>query len=77
MLGHRKAQRSLFDALGLPHRVASGSFYGRMAAVHDVLFQDDDLREMYCPDNGRPSVTIAQLEAQSLLDSRFYHLPRR
>ena len=70
MLGHRKAQRSLFDALGLPHRVSSGSFYGRMAAVHDVLFQDDDLREMYCPDNGRPSLPPSMMSGVMLL--QFY-----
>ena len=54
MLGRRNPQRSLFDPLGLPHRVPADSFYGRMAAVNGVLFQDDDLKGMYCLDNGRP-----------------------
>jgi transposase len=56
MLGRRDPQRSFFDAQALPHRVAEDSFYGRMGAVSDVLFADDDLAEMYCPDNGRPSL---------------------
>jgi Transposase DDE domain/Transposase domain (DUF772) len=70
MQGRRKPQRSLFDALGLPHRVPVDSFYGRMAAVHDVLFQDDDLREMYCPDNGRPSLPPSLMSGVMLL--QFY-----
>jgi len=54
MLGRRDPQRSFFDAQTLPQRVAEDSFYGRMDAVSDVLFSDDDLAEMYCADNGRP-----------------------
>ena len=56
MLGRRKPQQSLFDAIGLPHRVPSDSLYGRMAAVSDVLFSDDDLKDLYCLDNGRPNL---------------------
>jgi len=55
MMGRRDSQRSLFDARTLPHRVPEDSFYGQMAAVSDSLFGDEDLEEMYCPDNGRPS----------------------
>jgi len=56
MLGHRNPQRSLFGAQSLPHRVREDSFYGRMGAVCDVLFRDEDLATMYCLDNGRPSL---------------------
>jgi transposase len=56
MLGRRNPQRDLFGAQNLPHRVPEDSFYGRMAAVSDILFNDDDLQEMYCEDNGRPSL---------------------
>ena len=56
MLGRRDPQRQLFDSQNLPHRVPADSFYGRMAAVSDLLFNDDDLKGMYCPDNGRPSL---------------------
>ncbi len=56
MLGRQKPQRSVFEAEVWPHRVAGDSIYGRMAAVRDVLFLDDDLAGMYCLDNGRPSL---------------------
>ena len=56
MLGRRHPRQSLFSAQSLPHRVVVDSFYGRMASVSGVLFRDDDLKEMYCADNGRPSI---------------------
>ena len=56
MLERRNVQGSFFHAQSLPHRVPKASFYGRMGAHSDVLFHDDDLAEMYCPDNGRPSL---------------------
>ena len=56
MLGRREIQGSLFEAGVWPHPVAKDSIYGRMAAVRDQLFSDDDLAQMYCPDNGRPSL---------------------
>jgi transposase len=70
MLGRRDPQRSLFDVLGLPHQVPSDSFYGRMGAVSDVLFPDDDLATMYCPDNGRPSLPPSLMNGILLL--QFY-----
>jgi hypothetical protein len=70
MLGRRDPQRGLFDAQSLPHRVPIDSFYGRMGAVHDVLFCDDDLAMMYCPDNGRPSIPPSLMSGATLL--QFY-----
>jgi len=70
MLGRRDQQRSLFDAQSLPHRVPPDSFYGRMAAVSEVLFRDDDLASMYCPDNGRPSLPPSLMAGATLL--QFY-----
>jgi hypothetical protein len=67
MMGRRDPQRSLFDAQALPHRVPADSFYGRMGAVSDDLFRDDDLEEMYCPDNGRPSVPPSLMSGMTLL----------
>ena len=67
MMGRRDRQRPLFGAQTLPHRVPTDSFYGRMAAVSDVLFADDDLQEMYCPDNGRPSLPPSLLSGVTLL----------
>jgi transposase len=70
MIGVRSPQRSLFDVLGLPHQVPADSFYGRMGAVSDVLFPDDDLAAMYCPDNGRPSLPPSLMNGVLLL--QFY-----
>jgi hypothetical protein len=67
MMGRRDPQRSLFDARSLPHRVPEDSFYGQMASVSDVLFGDEDLQGMYCPDNGRPSKPPPLMSGVTLL----------
>jgi hypothetical protein len=41
-----------------------------MGALSDCLFQDDDLAEMYCPDNGRPSLPPSLMAGVTLL--QFY-----
>ena len=70
MLGQRNSQRNLFEAQTWPHPIPSNSFYARMASVIEVLFRDEDLAEMYCPDNGRPSLPPALLSGVLLL--QFY-----
>ena len=70
MLGRRDPQHSLFSAANSPHRVPVDSCYGRMAAVSDVLFQDDDLKDMYDPSNGRPSIPPSLMSGALLLQ---YH----
>jgi transposase len=70
MQGHRDPQISLFAANQMPHRVAPDSFYGRMADVFDVLFQDDDLKELYDASNGRPSLPPSLMSGALLLQ---YH----
>lgn len=67
MLGKRQPQRSFFDALGLPHRVSPDSFYGRMGSLSGTLFRDEDLKGMYCEDNGRPSLPPSQMAGTLLL----------
>jgi len=67
MLGRRDPQRYLFDADSLPHRVPSDSIYGRMAALGDQLFPDDDLKDLYAPDNGRPSLPPSIMSGALLL----------
>ena len=54
----------------MPHWVAEDSFCGRMGAVSDGLFCDDDLAEMHCPDNGRPSLPPSLMSGVVLL--QFY-----
>lgn len=70
MLGRRKPQRSLFEAQAWPNRVPDDSFYARMGAVNDVLFNDDDLARMYSADNGRPSLPPSLMSGITLL--QFY-----
>ncbi len=70
MLGHRTPQMNGFDAASLPHRVAPESFYGRMGAVADQLFHDDDLKQLFDPDTGRPSLPPSLLSGVTLLQ---YH----
>jgi len=67
MLGRRNPQRSLFSAQSLPHQVDPDSFYGRMGAISSQLFNDDDLQDMYCPDNGRPSLPPSLMSGVLLL----------
>jgi hypothetical protein len=70
MLGRRPPQRSLFEAPAWPHPIPSDSFYARLAAVNEILFRDEDLAELYCPDNGRPSLPPSLLSGVTLL--QFY-----
>jgi len=67
MLGRRDPQRCLFDADSLPHRVAPDSIYGRMAALGEQLFPDDDLKDLYDPDKGRPSLPPSLMSGALLL----------
>jgi transposase len=70
MLGKRKLQQSYFDAIGLPHRVSPDSFYGRMGSLTGKLLRDDDLKEMYSADNGRPSLPPSMMAGALML--QFY-----
>jgi len=70
MLGKRRPQQSYFDAIGLPHRVSPDSFYGRMGSLTGKLLRDDDLKEMYCADNGRPSLAPSMMAGALML--QFY-----
>ncbi|MCX6056504.1 MAG: transposase [Chloroflexi bacterium] len=68
MIGKRKPQHSFFDVIGLPHRVSPDSFYGRMGKLNSKLLRDDDLKEMYCPDNGRPSLPPSMMAGIMILE---------
>jgi hypothetical protein len=67
MLGRRKKQASFFDVIGLPHTVSPETFYGRMGRLSNELFRDEDLKEMYCEDNGRPSLPPSLMSGITLL----------
>lgn len=55
------------EAQNWPHRVPEDSFYGQMGAVGDQLFTDDEFADMYCLDNGRPSLPPSLMSGVLLL----------
>jgi transposase len=69
MLGKLKPQRKLLAAaaqLGADV-VDQMGFYGRLARAAHKIFRDEDFAELYCPDNGRPSVPPSVLATARLL----------
>jgi hypothetical protein len=49
--------------------VGRDSFYGFLALHQEELFCDEDFAELYCPDNGRPSVPPSLLATALLLQA--------
>jgi hypothetical protein len=47
--------------------VGRDSFYGFLASHRGELFRDEDFTDLYCPDNGRPSVPPSLLAVTLLL----------
>jgi hypothetical protein len=70
MLGKRSSQRGLFEADNqYLDFVGRESFYGFLASQRGKLFRDEDFAEIYCPDNGRPSVAPSLLANALLLQT--------
>jgi hypothetical protein len=70
MLGKRTRQRGLFEADNqYLEYVGQDSFYGFLASQRGKLFRDEDFAEIYCPDNGRPSVAPSLLANALLLQT--------
>jgi transposase len=70
MLRKRSAQRGLFQADNLYlDFVGEGTFYGFLARQRGKLFCDEDFADLYCPDNGRPSVPPSLLATALLLQT--------
>jgi hypothetical protein len=67
MLGKRLG----LDGGDHPHldHVGRGSFYGFLASHRGGFFQDEDFAELYCSDNGRPSVSPSLLATALLLQA--------
>ena len=70
MLGKRSDQKGLWEAdrLYLDY-VGKDTFYGLLASLRGQLFSDDDLAEIYGPDNGRDSVPPSLLATALLLQT--------
>src|SRR6266849_2582715 len=70
MLGQRSAQRGLFEAdTWFADFVGRRNFYGFLASQRDELFRDEDFAELYCRDNGRPSVPPSLLATALVLQT--------
>ena len=50
-------------------QVRRDSFYGFLALHRNELFRDEDFADLYCPDNGRPSVSPSLLATALLLQA--------
>ena len=71
MMSRRPDQQSLFSADSqYLDFVVEGSFYGFLAQHAREFFADEDFAELYCPDNGRPSVAPSPLAIALLLQAR-------
>ena len=70
MLGSRGPQRGLLEADNLfADFVGRDSFYGFLASQRDVLFRDEDFAQLYCAQNGRPSVPPSLLATALVLQT--------
>jgi hypothetical protein len=70
MLGKRSAQLGLFEADTLyTDFVGRRTFYGYLASERGELFNDADFVELYCPNNGRPSVPPSLLATALVLQT--------
>ena len=69
MIGKRQ-QRGLFEAdqMYLDY-VGQDTIYGFLARQRGELFRDEDFAELYCPDNGRPSVEPSLLANALILQT--------
>src|SRR3984893_8580872 len=70
MLGQRSAQWGLFEADSVyGDFVGQRTFYGFLASQRGELFRDADFAELYCHDNGRPSVPPSLLATALVLQA--------
>ena len=70
MLGKRSAQQGMFEADTLYGEfVGRRTFYGYLASQRYELFRDADFAELYCQDNGRPSVPPSLLATALVLQT--------
>ena len=62
MLGKEDKQTSFFDTdFVCAHLIDKESFYAKMHDLADKIITDDEFADIYCLDNGRPSVPPARL----------------
>jgi len=77
MLGRETQQVSFFDpSFVCAHLIDKKSFYAKMREHADSIISDDDFADIYCADNGRPSVPPARL-AKVLILQHHDNVPDR
>jgi hypothetical protein len=70
MLGKRSAQWGLFEADTLyGDYVGKRTFFGYLASERGELFRDEDFGQLYCLNNGRPSVPPSLLATALVLQA--------
>jgi len=70
MLGKEDKQTSFFDTdFACSHLIDKNSFYAKMHDLADKIITDDDFADIYCLDNGRPSVPPARLTKVLILQN--------
>ena len=70
MLGQRSSQRCMFDAeYHFKELVGEDSFHWQLGQARARLFRDEDFADLYCLDNGRPSVPPSLLATALLLQA--------
>lgn len=71
MLSKENPQKSFFDPEQIcGNLIEEGSFYHTLHKLGTAIISDEDFKEMYCEDNGRPSVPPA-IMAKILLLQRY------
>jgi len=71
MLRPRDRQRSFYDADSVCERlIPQDSFYRKFREIVWPLIEDEHFKDMYCKDNGRPSISPALLAMATIL--QFY-----
>ena len=62
MLGKEERQTSFFDTgFVCAHLIKKNSFYAKMREHADSIISDNDFADIYCLNNGRPSVPPARM----------------
>jgi len=70
MLGKEDRQTSFFDTGFIcSHLIDKNSFYAKMHQFSDKIITDDDFADIYCLDNGRPSVPPARITKVLILQN--------
>ena len=70
MLGKEDRQTSFFDTGFIcSHLIDKNSFYAKMHQFSDKIITDDEFADIYCLDNGRPSVPPARITKVLILQN--------